>query len=83
MSESYPTQELSDSEFACLSYLFRYPEAELIQFESIVVERLERQGFVDKILLMAFPIMIPYVRYRLTDKGRSVIHNTLDDEYTD
>ncbi len=83
MSEQYPTQELSDSELACLHYLVRYPDAELVQFESMLVERLTNQGFVDRVLLMAFPIMIPYVRYRLTDKGRSMIHNKLDDDYED
>ena len=72
MSKQHPSTDLTDAERACLEYLLQHPDVELIQFDSMVVEHLVNRGFVDRVLLMAFPIMTRQVRYRLTAKGRAV-----------
>lgn len=73
MNERDLAARLNSTELACLRYLLSYPEAELYQFDWRTVDRLLEWGLIDRVLLMALPILPRQVRYRLTEKGRDVL----------
>ena len=73
MNERDLAARLNATELACLHYLSSYPEAELSQFDGRLVQRLVDRGLIDRVLLMALPVLPRQVRYRLSEKGRAVL----------
>jgi hypothetical protein len=79
MSDQDIAEHLSTTEQACLIHLLNYPDADLSQFDEQVVDQLIVKGLVDRVPLLAFPVLPPQTCYRLTSQGRAVLKAVMNE----
>ena len=65
--------ELDATERYCLDYLTDHPDAELAQFDRVVIQRLLDKTLIEQIPLMMLPGMPAQIRYRITGQGRAAL----------
>lgn len=73
MSDQYQTASLSPEELACLRYLSRHSEATANPFSTQLLDSLVARGLVEKVRVLALPVVPQQYHYRLSPKGRKVL----------
>jgi DNA-binding MarR family transcriptional regulator len=73
MSNRFKSEPLSGKELACLRYLSRHPIATTSPFSTQLLDNLAARGLVEKVRVLALPVVPQRYHYRLTPKGRKLL----------
>ncbi|MDQ2694957.1 MAG: hypothetical protein M3Z21_06180 [Pseudomonadota bacterium] len=73
MNEQEIAKRLSARELACLQYLAQHGESDAEHYAA-VLGRLAILGLVEAVPVLALPVLPPRHHYRITARGRAVLH---------